>query len=55
VQAGSEEAEEQDYEGEHEETAYLAAALVLPGSCWWSGRLRHELLYEVVAATDESA
>ena len=55
MQAGSEEAEEQDCKGQHEETAYLAAALILPGSWWWSGRLRHELLYGVVAATDESA
>jgi hypothetical protein len=37
MQAGTQETEEENREGEHEETAYLAAAFNPPRCCWWLG------------------
>jgi hypothetical protein len=43
VQVCSEEAEEKDRKGQHQETANLAAALKLLRSFLWWSRLGHEL------------
>jgi hypothetical protein len=41
MQACTQETEEEHREGEHEETAYLAAAFNLPRCWWWNGCLGH--------------
>ena len=58
MQAGAQQTKEENREGEHEKTAYLAAALNLPRCCWWSGCLRHELrvgVYRMIQPSREEA